>query len=93
MMGILKCCATDGLSISRLMSLQNLPHSLLSSYLHNLVSAKLVEFAIDSGRRYVHTTEKGLVALRCYRNAIALLNGLQANCPLVSELVERPIAT
>jgi predicted transcriptional regulator len=91
MIGILKSCVTDGLSISRLMSLHNLPHSLLSSCLHHLVSAELVESVIDDGRKYVRTTEKGLVALRCYKNAIALLNGLQATCPLAGELAERPI--
>src|SRR5712691_897378 len=73
--GIVKACAGDDLPIGRLMSLVNLPHGLLGHLLDELALARLVEVRTTHGKRRVQTTAKGLVALRYYRNAIALLNG------------------
>jgi|SRR6267143_3715383 len=90
-MGILKSCAAERLLISRLMALQNLPHKLASQHLDRLASAKLIEITVDGRRKIVHTTERGLMALRCYRNAMALLDGRPSTCPLAIELPRRPL--
>jgi len=61
---------------------QNLSHKLLKASLVLLVSSKLMAFEEDHGRRVFFSTANGRVALNCYRNAIALLNGHASMCPL-----------
>lgn|SRR5207244_359497 len=82
---ILKACAADKLAVSQLMATQNLSYKLLRSNLDRLVTAKLVEFEQDRNRTMVSTTHHGTNVLRCYRNAIALLNGDRAKCPLIPD--------
>src|SRR2546430_17323406 len=89
--GILKSCVVEELWVSRLMALQNLPFKLLCEYLDALTSAGLVEITIERGKKLVHTTEKGFVALSCYRNAVALLEGRLGNCPLANRVIESEV--
>jgi len=70
------------------MVLQNLSHGLLKSYLAKLVSAGLLGYEEERGKRFVWTTIRGIAVLKCYRNAIALLNGYPSSCPLLGELSE-----
>jgi hypothetical protein len=42
----------------------------------------------QQGKKYVWTTVRGVAVLKCYRNAVALLNGYSSSCPLLIELGE-----
>jgi predicted transcriptional regulator len=71
------------------MTVQNLSHGLLKSYLAKLVSAGLLGYEEERGKRFVWTTVRGIAVLKCYRNAIALLNGYPSSCPLLVELGDK----
>jgi len=73
--GILKSCAFNSLSISQLLTSQNLSYKILKPTLDHLVSCKLVEYEADPRRKLVTTTELGLVAFQAYEKALALLEG------------------
>jgi predicted transcriptional regulator len=77
---------SDKLTLSQLMVVRNLSHGLLKSYLAKLVSAGLLGYEEERGKRFVWTTVRGIAVLKCYRNAIALLNGYPSSCPLLVEL-------
>lgn len=83
MVGILKSCASSRLSVSRLLSSQNLSYRLLRSYLDRLLAGELIKLQNDGERKSFTTTDRGLAVLRCYGNGVALLNGHIADCPLV----------
>jgi len=85
---ILKSCVSDKLTLSQLMVIQNLSYTLLKTYLAKLVSAGLLEYEEQQRKRYVWTTARGITVLKCYRNALALLNGYPSSCPLLIELSE-----
>jgi len=70
------------------MVIQNLSYNLLKIYLAKLVSAGLLGYEEQQRKRYVCTTVRGIAALRCYRNAVALLNGHPSSCPLLVEASE-----
>ncbi len=61
---------------------QNLSHKILKPLLEHLVSIRLVEIEVNGRRKSFSTTEQGMRALRCYRNAIAMLTGGSSSCPL-----------
>src|SRR5256885_9610424 len=75
MAGILKSCVYNGLSISQLLAFQNLSYKILKPSLDHLSSSKLVEYEIDKRRKFVRTTTQGLLALRAYETALALMDG------------------
>jgi predicted transcriptional regulator len=75
MAGILKSCVYDGLSISQLLLFQNLSYKILKPTLDHLSSSNLVEYEVDKRRKFVRTTSQGLLALRAYETAIALMDG------------------
>jgi len=79
---------SDKLTLSQLMVIQNLSYNLLKTYLAKLVSAGLLGYEEQQRKRYVWTTVRGIAVLKCYRNAIALLNGYPSSCPLLIELGE-----
>jgi predicted transcriptional regulator len=79
---------SDKLTLSQLMVVQNLSHGLLKLYLAKLVSAGLLGYEEERGKRFVWTTVRGIAVLKCYRNAIALLNGYPSSCPLVAQMVD-----
>ncbi len=83
--GILKSCAADSLMVSRLMATQNIPYGMLKQHLEKLVSLGLLEQLMEGSRRFFSTSQKGLIAIRCYHNAVGLLNGGKPSCPLFSE--------
>jgi len=60
---------------------QNLSHRELKSRLEVLVPSKLVSFEQKGKKRVIRTTKLGVAAWKCYRNAIALLNGQVAPYP------------
>jgi len=70
------------------MVVQNLSYNLLKTYLAKLVSAGLLGYEEQQRKKYVWTTVRGITVLRCYRNAIALLNGYPSSCPLLVEAIE-----
>src|SRR5260370_1946011 len=73
--GILKSCVYNGLSISKLLAFQNLSYKILKPTLDHLSSSSLVEYEIDKRRKFVRTTAQGLLALRAYETALALMDG------------------
>jgi predicted transcriptional regulator len=75
MAGILKSCVYNGLSISQLLAFQNLSYKILKPSLDHLSSSNLVEYEIDKRRKFVRTTAQGLLALRAYETALALMDG------------------
>jgi predicted transcriptional regulator len=75
MAGILKSCVYNRLSVSQLLAFQNLSYKILKPSLDRLSSSKLVEYEIDKKRKFVRTTAQGLLALRAYEIALALLDG------------------
>ena len=75
MAGILKSCVFNGLSISQLLAFQNLSYKILKPSLDHLSSSNLVEYEIDKRRKFVRTTAQGLLALRAYETALALMDG------------------
>jgi len=75
MAGILKSCVFNGVSISQLLAFQNLSYKILKPTLDHLSSTKLVEYEIDKRRKFVRTTAQGLLALRAYETALALMDG------------------
>jgi len=85
---ILKSCVSDKLTLSQLMVIQNLSYNLLKTYLAKLVPAGLLGYEEKLGKKYVWTTVRGLAVLKCYRNAVALLNGYPSSCPLLIETSE-----
>ena len=84
--GILKSCTQHRLTISQLMAVQNLCYKILMLHLRHLVSVQLVELESNGRRRFFSTTQRGVVALRCYRNAMGLLKGNSSNCPFLISL-------
>ena len=80
--GILKSCTFNSLSISQLLTSQNLSYKILKPTLDHLVSCKLVEYEADPRRKLVTTTELGLVAFQAYERALALLDGRQVSVGL-----------
>jgi len=81
---ILECCSTE-ISMSQLMFMANLSHRLLRSYLGHLVSSGLARIEARDRKKMVSSTALGAVALRCHRNAIALLSGNQGTCPFARD--------
>jgi predicted transcriptional regulator len=75
MAGILKSCAFTGISISQLLAFQNLSYKILKPSLDHLSNSHLVEYEIDKRRKLVRTTTQGLLALRAYETALALIDG------------------
>jgi len=75
MAGILKSCVYNGLSISQLLAFQNLSYKILKPSLDRLSSSNLVEYEVDKRRKFVRTTAQGLLALRAYETALALMDG------------------
>jgi len=75
MAGILKSCVYNGLSISQLLAFQNLSYKILKPSLDHLSTSNLVEYEIDKRRKFVRTTAQGLLALRAYETALALMDG------------------
>ena len=75
MAGILKSCVYNGLSISQLLAFQNLSYKILKPSLDHLSSSNLVEYEVDKRRKFVRTTAQGLLALRAYETAVALMDG------------------
>jgi predicted transcriptional regulator len=81
----------DKLTITQLMATQNLSYKLLRSHIDRLLVAGLVQYEEERERRVIATTSRGVAISRCYGNAIALLNGSDAACPLLTLLEnERP---
>src|SRR5438128_9906109 len=75
MAGILKSCVYNGLSISQLLAFQNLSYKILKPSLDHLSTSKLVEYEVDKRRKFVRTTHQGVLALRAYEAALAMLEG------------------
>ena len=75
MAGILNSCVVEGMTVSRLITVQNLSYKVLRPLLEGLVSHGLVEYVTRNEYKYVVTTERGITALGAFDNAIALLNG------------------
>ncbi len=67
------------------MAVQNISYKLLQQHLAKLVSLGLLDYEGFRRTRLFSTTRRGIAALRCYRNAMALLNGQSSTCPLVNE--------
>ena len=84
--GILNACSSKSRTVSQVMLSQNLSHKELKSRLEVLVPSGLVKLEDHGRKRMIRTTKLGIVVLRCHRNAMALLNGETAACPLLSEL-------
>jgi predicted transcriptional regulator len=84
LVGILKSCAEERMSITHLMVSQNLSYTLLRTHLNRLTSAGLVICSVDGERKLVGTTSRGMAVLKCYRSALALLNGYETACSLVT---------
>jgi predicted transcriptional regulator len=82
MAGILKSCVYNGLSISQLLAFQNLSYKILKPTLDHLSSTNLVEYEIDKRRKFVRTTAQGLLALRAYETALALMDGRPSPHPV-----------
>lgn len=87
--GILRSCVFDKLTVTRLMAIQNLSYKLLRSHLDRLVAAGLLQYEEESERKVISTTTRGAAVSRCYGNAIALLNGSDAPCPLLAPVEMR----
>jgi predicted transcriptional regulator len=75
MAGILKSCVYNALSISQLLAFQNLSYKILKPSLDHLSNSNLVEYEINKRRKFVRTTAQGLLALRAYETALALMDG------------------
>jgi predicted transcriptional regulator len=73
--GILKSCILSSLTISQLMGLQNLSYKELKPALEHLASSQLIEYEIDHRRKMVRTTDQGVLALRTFQMALAMLEG------------------
>lgn len=84
--GILRACARKNLTVSQVMASQNISHKTLQSYLNSLVPKRLLEHRQEGRKKLIRTTKLGITVLKCYRNAIALLNGQPSACPLVDEI-------
>lgn len=87
LIGILKACSSEKVAITQLVFGLNLSHRLLQSCLTHLGSWDLIRLEVRGRKRLVATTDRGSAALKCYRNAIALLNGQPSNCPLIQDHV------
>jgi len=85
MIGILKSCLLDDVTISQLMVSQNLSYTLLKKHLGRMATTGLVVLSNNSGKKLVSTTEQGNAVLKSHRNTIALLNGNKED-PLLSRL-------
>jgi predicted transcriptional regulator len=81
MAGILKSCVYNGLSISQLLAFQNLSYKILKPTLDHLSTSNLVEYEVDKRRKFVRTTSQGLLALRAYETALALMDGRPSPYP------------
>jgi predicted transcriptional regulator len=92
MAGILKSCVYNGLSISQLLAFQNLSYKILKPSLDHLSASNLVEYEIDKRRKFVRTTAQGLLALRAYETALALMDGRPSPYP-VQGTVNSPATT
>ncbi len=77
MIGILKSCLLDDLTISQLMVSQNLSYTLLKKHLERMTTTGLVVLSNNDGKKLVSTTDHGTAVLKSHRNTIALLNGHQ----------------
>ncbi len=75
MAGILKSCVGDGMTVSRLITAQNLSYKVLRSLLESLISHGLIDYVARNDYRRVVTTELGITALGAFESAIALLDG------------------
>jgi predicted transcriptional regulator len=82
MAGILKSCVYNALSISQLLAFQNLSYKILKPTLDHLSTSKLIEYEIDKRRKFVRTTAQGLLALRAYETALALMDGKSSPHPI-----------
>lgn len=80
---ILNFCSARSRTVSQVMLSQNLSHRELKSQLEVLIPSKLVSLEQKGKKRVIRTTRMGVTALRCYRNAIALLKGETAPFPLL----------
>src|SRR5438309_12066496 len=84
--GIMTFCSHRSRTVSQVMLSQNLSHRALTLQLDDLVHANMVEIEMSGRRRLIHTTNIGNLALSCYRNAFALMNGMQSKCPLRTDV-------
>jgi len=57
-------------------------------HLTRLESFELIRLELVGRRREFSTTWRGVQVLKCYRNAIGLLNGQEASCPLATERLQ-----
>ncbi len=80
---ILKCCASESLTVSRLMLTANLSHKMLKTYVSGLIAADLLKAEEVDGKKMISTTRRGTSFLRCYHNALSLMNGQGTTCCLV----------
>src|SRR5260370_27349815 len=85
MIGILKSCLLDDVTISQLMVSQNLSYTLLKKHLCHMATTGLVVLSNNSGKKLVSPTEQGNAPLNSNRNIIGLLHGNKEN-PLLSRL-------
>lgn len=76
--GILGSCASNKLTITRLMAVENLSYNKVKQHLERLIKTKLVEYHGHNGRTVFRTTELGVEAVKAHRHAMALLNGQAA---------------
>ena len=83
MIGILKSCLLDDVTVSQLMVSQNLSYSLLKKHLNRLATTGLIVLSNNSGKKLISTTDHGTAVLKSHRNTIALLNGHKED-PLIS---------
>src|SRR5438093_2370076 len=83
--GILKSCTPNKLTISQLMAGQNLCYKVLMVHLRHLVTIRLIESEEIGRRRSFSTTESGMIAMRCYKNAVAQLMGNYSSCHLLPQ--------
>ncbi len=79
--------------VSRLMATQNIPYGMLKQHLEKLVSTGLLEYLMEGRRMFFSTSQKGMIAIRCYHNAVGLLNGQESTCPLLSRTGQKPEKT
>jgi predicted transcriptional regulator len=81
---ILNACSSRSRTVTQVMLSQNLSHNELKSRLEVLVPSRLVKVEQIGRKRIIRTTQLGITVLSCYRNAVALLSGRLAPCPLLS---------
>jgi predicted transcriptional regulator len=86
--GILKSCASHGLSISQLLASENLSYKILKPSLEHLISCGLVEYQIDRRRKLVRTTGLGVTAFRAYENAVDMMDGRSVSAPINGSLTD-----